>query len=50
MEVNHDEESEKYCIYGRSRDTIVELSYIAQINIEIAETATRKRVWAGARV
>ena len=48
MEVNHDEASEKYCIYGRSRDTIVELSYIAQINIEIAETATRKRVWAGA--
>ena len=26
----------------------VELSYIAQINIEIAATATRKRVWAGA--
>ena len=26
----------------------VELSYIAQINIEIAETATRKKVWAGA--
>ncbi len=26
----------------------VELSYIAQINIEIAETATREKVWGGA--
>ncbi|MEJ6678899.1 MAG: hypothetical protein QNL34_02055 [OM182 bacterium] len=25
----------------------VELSYIAQINIEIAETATREKVWGG---
>ena len=27
----------------------VELSYIAQTNIEIAETATREKVWGGAR-
>ena len=34
--------------FVRMESLNIELSYIAQINIEIAETATRKKVWAGA--
>ena len=34
--------------FVRMKSLNVELSYIAQINIEIAETATRKKLWAGA--